>query len=283
MEVAADSHKRTPKPTAKAVEGKLNRLKKERKGKLSHLTRKRKEIGILKKDRANAEIIKKELFVFGKFYEHFKELNAELLPLLEDEDKKEDQDDWHMPKCVEHEKFAQATEDWIERTIIHPEEKNDDADEGDDDVQPSDSISEVTSRTSKGRKASSTFSRSSQVSNTSSARLKLEAEREELLACAAFLKKKQDIEMEEARLKARKEQLELEAKIAASGAKIKVYADYEDGQDGMNQYYESGCKYSAGLKDTSHIKDEEEETHLRASPRASMTEQHTSTHFYCPS
>lgn len=105
-----------------------------------------------------------------------------------------------MPKCAELEKFAQETEDRIERTIIHPEEESDDGDEGADDVQPSDSVSEAISRTSKGRKASSIFSRSPQASNAqSSARLKLEAVREGLLARAAFLKKKQDIEMEEAR------------------------------------------------------------------------------------
>lgn len=57
MEVVADSREGAPKPTAKAVERKPNRLTKERKGKLAQLTRKKKEIGILKKDRVNAEII----------------------------------------------------------------------------------------------------------------------------------------------------------------------------------------------------------------------------------
>lgn len=80
------------------------------------------------------------------FYGHFKELNAELLPLLEDEDEKEDQDNWYMPKCVELENSVQKTEDWIKRIMRHPEE-NDDGYEGDDDVQPSDSISDVTSCT----------------------------------------------------------------------------------------------------------------------------------------
>lgn len=37
--------------------------------------------------------------------------------------------------------------------------------------------------------------------------------------------------MEEAHLKARKEQLELETKIAASEARIKVNAGYEDGHE----------------------------------------------------
>lgn len=79
--------------------------------------------------------------------------------------------------------------------------------------------------------------------------------------------------MEEARLKARKEQLELEAKIAASHAKIKVCADYEDGQDAMNEYYELECMHRAGLKDTFHVKDEEEETCSPASFHATMSKQ----------
>jgi len=68
MEAATDGLKRTPKPTVKAVEEKLNRLKRERKGKLSQLTRKRKDIEILSKDRANAEVIK-EVVLFICTYE----------------------------------------------------------------------------------------------------------------------------------------------------------------------------------------------------------------------
>lgn len=50
-----------------------------------------------------------------------------------------------------------------------------------------------------------------------------------------ILKKKLDIELEELCLKAHKEQLELEAQISASDAKIKVYTEYEGGQDIMSQ------------------------------------------------
>lgn len=59
------------------------------------------------------------------------------------------------------------------------------------------------------------------------------------------MKEKQDLEMEAAHLKTRKEQLELNATVAASDAKMKICADYEDGHDGMNDYYESECKRRA--------------------------------------
>lgn len=278
MDVAADGQKRTPKPTAKAVEEKLNRLKGERKGKLSQITRKANHIQALKENRANVEIIKEEaLFIFGKFYGQFKEINAALMPLLEEEDSKEDQEKWFMPKCVDIENFVKETEDWIDRMENYPEEeKNDDDNECDDDVKPSDSISEVIGHASKGRKDGSVASRSSQVSTTSSARLKLEAEREELRAQAAFLNKKQDIEMEEVRLKARKEQLDLDAKIAASNAKIKVYTNYEDGQDGMNEYYESERRHKASRRVTCQVKDEDEESRTQVSYTTPMVALRTS-------
>lgn len=140
-------------------------------------------------------------------------------------------------------KTVQETKDWIEKVMRCSKEESEDGDnEDDDDTQPSDSISEIISCTQE-KKTSSVLSHSSQVSNASSARLKLETECEDLLACAAFLKKTQDIEMEEARLKACKEQLEQKAKIAASDAKIKVYAD-KGGQDGMNEYYSTSQKSS---------------------------------------
>lgn len=146
MDVATDSHKRTPKPTVKAMEGKLNRLRKERKKKLAKLTCKRKEIEILKKYKVNAQLIKDEvLFIFGKFFGEFKELNAEILPFLDDKDREEDQSSWYIPKCVEFEDFVQETEDWIERVRVTSAKEDDadadtDADDNndDDDVQPSD-------------------------------------------------------------------------------------------------------------------------------------------------
>lgn len=54
---------------------------------------------------------------------------------------KEDQENWFTHKCGEIENFAQETEDWIDRIMSYPEEENNDENGGDDDIQPSDSIS----------------------------------------------------------------------------------------------------------------------------------------------
>ena len=123
-----------------------------------------------------------------------------------------------------------------------------------DDIRLGDSASDHNSITNRSKKAGSSNTR---LSKTSSARLRLEAEaeREALMAQAASMKRRQEIELEEAHLKAQKEQLELDTKIAASNAKIKVYAEYEGGQDGMNDYFRSKDSYVSGVKATQTVKE----------------------------
>lgn len=104
--VPGNGHKRAPKPTAKAAEEKMNRLKNERQGKLAQLTRKTNEIDRLMQDKEDVKTVEKELNVFCQILCQFEELNAEMLLLLSDEDGKEDQINWFQPK-IEH--FQQFT------------------------------------------------------------------------------------------------------------------------------------------------------------------------------
>lgn len=78
------------------------------------------------------------------------------------------------------------------------------------DVLPSDSISNQGSKLS------------SKVSSSSSARLRAEAEMAALLTRQNMLKEKHAIDEQEEQLRKRKEQLQLEAEIAATAAKPKV-------------------------------------------------------------
>ncbi len=55
-----NGHKRVPKPTAKAAEEKMNRLKNERQGKLAQLTRKTNEIDRLMQDKEDAKTVEME-------------------------------------------------------------------------------------------------------------------------------------------------------------------------------------------------------------------------------
>lgn len=72
------------------------------------------------------------------------------------------------------------------------------------------------------RSSFSSSSRSSKVSSISSVRQKEEAERASLFARAASLKQQQALDIEECKLKAKREQLEIETAIAALTAKIKM-------------------------------------------------------------
>lgn len=87
---------------------------------------------------------------------------------------------------------------------------------------------------------------SSVASSTTSAHVKAEATHAALLAWVSALRKRQEFEAEELRLKAKSEQLELDTEFAASNAEIKVLNEYEEGQDGMNDNYRSQTGSQAG-------------------------------------
>ncbi|KAJ7993546.1 hypothetical protein DPEC_G00040680 [Dallia pectoralis] len=84
----------------------------------------------------------------------------------------------------------------------------------------------------------------SRASASSSEFRKAKAEKAALLARAAALKGKQALQLEEIKLKAKLEQMELGAEIAASTAKIKVLQNEGEDLDGvsqgdaMNDYYD---------------------------------------------
>ncbi|KAL7883055.1 hypothetical protein SRHO_G00007130 [Serrasalmus rhombeus] len=94
------------------------------------------------------------------------------------------------------------------------------------EVRPEDSISNVSS---KGSRHKSQLSACSKSSSISSMRIKTKAERAALLKSAAVLKKVHDLDAEEealqierARLRRKKERLEMEAKLEANTAKLYV-------------------------------------------------------------
>ena len=85
-----------------------------------------------------------------------------------------------------------------------------------DEVNPEDSISNVASN------CSSRKSGMSKVSTTSSARIRAEAERAALIACAAVLKERHTLKELDQQLRRRREQLDAETDLAASTSKFAV-------------------------------------------------------------
>ena len=128
--------------------------------------------------------------------------------------------------------FVFGTESWMkaqrDRLVVEEE------------IGPQDSVSEVAEQSRRDKsKVSSISGRSSESCTSSVVRMREEAKRAALLAQAALLKKKKEIQLKEANVRAEMEQLELDTAIAASDAKLKVYTEHESPRDGMNDYLQT--------------------------------------------
>ncbi|KAK0155257.1 hypothetical protein N1851_002391 [Merluccius polli] len=204
---------------------KLNQLKTSRKSKLALITRRKNELIKLMENVCNVELVKS------------KELNESVKALLSAEDAEKEQKEWYKPKMTAFSECVEEATKWIKG------QSEIDADECNDDVTPQDSVSNIKSV----RSQKSTRSGRSSKSSVLSARLKLESKRVELMVRAAGLERRQELEKEEALLKARKENLDLETEIAANAAKLNIINEYEDSymaqpqaMDMMNEYLDRG-------------------------------------------
>ncbi len=288
-EHAAQSSKREPKPTAKAVALKIETLQKDRKAKVNqmkHMILSMKDLlkydgnapevcsmlGSLKCLKDDASVLHKEVFRF--------------LPPAE-QDK---QNEWFFSVCKHNDGFVEDVERWLNETknlsqtvqttdanssqshvnlcsllsvspdpramddlaepqlscasnipssaeavlssqnmYLSSEYQNLEANYNDveNQIQPTDSVSNVSRKSSKtsSRLTTTTHGSHSSRSSIASARLKIEAEMAALQAHQKMLQQKHALQKEEEDLRRRKEQMELDTKIAVSMAKMKVYSD----------------------------------------------------------
>ncbi|KAL7868352.1 hypothetical protein SRHO_G00097360 [Serrasalmus rhombeus] len=210
--------------TEKAVEEKLHRLTQSRKAKLGQLTSQANQLERLMEDDANVTTVKQKLRLdYQDLYGELRKINDNLKQLMHEEEFEKDQSFWYEPNASRICGFMQHVEMWIKAA----EERAEQARQYDADIRPSDSVSVVSAALSnKSKRHGSVVG--SKVSTASSARLKAEMERAALLAQATALKQKQDLERQEAELKAKREQLDLQTAIAASDAKLRVLEVFEN-------------------------------------------------------
>lgn len=112
-----------------------------------------------------------------------------------------------------------------------------------DDIRPSDSVSNVSVRSKKRRTVVS-----KSMSTTSSARIKAEAETAALIARQRLLSQKHALEEQQELLRKKGKELELDMELAAAMAKVSVFKASEGSHlskvsvrsDGMNSYLERG-------------------------------------------
>lgn len=235
---ADDGAKRAPKPTEKALQDKLHRLIGTRKGKFSKLTTKMNEIDELIQNNGDVYRIQDLLQSDVCFmHKEIEDINDAIIPLLDEETRKTDQE-WFSNKVTAVNEYMEKSLDWVSRQrqkIEHGPETHSEV-SLQDDINASDSISQVNLQDCRRKVkdgAASNVSRRSSGSSMSTVRAKEQAEHAALLERAAAMEEMQALELEEARLKARKEKLEMERKLAESTAKLKVLQSYEDG---MNSY-----------------------------------------------
>lgn len=210
--------KRERKPTEKALVNKIEKLQNERKhavDKIKSLIPRMKE---LMKQRENVSQVKQRLGNLNTLCENATTANNELLPLLP-EDELIEQKEWFSSITNYSNIFQKDTQKWIVETgqkdspeiPLYSVEMNE-ANKIEDDINPSDSVSNIEShKTSQ-----------SQCSSTSSARLKAEAELAALTMRHQLLKEKHALEEEEQRLRKKREELQLNTEIAEKMAKLEI-------------------------------------------------------------
>ena len=234
-----------------ALVEKLNQLKTSRKSKLALITRRKNELIKLMENVCNVELVKSKVEnEFEKLCVELQELNESVKALMSVEDAEKEQKEWYKPKMTVFSEFIAEATKWITN-----KQSEIDADECNDDVIPQDSVSNISVRSQK-----STRSGRSSKSSVLSARLKLESKRVELMVRAAGLERRQELEKEEALLKARKENLDLETEIAANAAKLNIINEYEDSymaqpqaMDMMNEYLDGGLAENTFDEDASDV------------------------------
>ena len=191
-----------------------------RRGRLGACTRKINEIKALMTDVGNVDKVNDTFEAFkGAVYE-FISAHESVQELLSADKRETDYDDWYEPRRMNLDYFAREVDIW-KREIAQSK------------VGPLDSVSNV-SRKSK-----------SSISSVSSELKKAKADQAAAMARAAALKEKHTLQLEETKLKSKMEQMELDADLAASAAKIRILKEWSDvveqegPGDGMNDYYDS--------------------------------------------
>ncbi|XP_013856831.1 uncharacterized protein LOC106512864, partial [Austrofundulus limnaeus] len=262
-----ESEKRQVKLTAKALLVKINKLESERKTKLNKLTKLRQTITVLKNDNVCVNDIKGEFKRFLVLSEETQKVHQVLLGLLP-VDEAQKHDAWFQAKMLNVHDFVAVTHKWLteaqgwstgvsdmkENESKNNKEAEPNAASGggmmEEELQnePHDSISYVSVRSSRKTGSQRGSSVTTSRSSTLSEQIKAEAERAALLACAAALKEKHALEKQEYLLKTRKEQLEMDTKIAAANAKLMVLEGSTKGSitskhsDEMDSYIRKGAR-----------------------------------------
>ncbi len=155
----------------------------------------------------NVEAVSTGLEELNAALNEFRNVHQSAQVLLDEEERKSDNDDWYLPKIQNFETFLKevATYKIVQKDLQAV-------------IFPSDSISNVSHR--KRKSLCSIASSSSRTTSVSSARLRAEAEKAALLQRAEGLKKKHSLELERIEVQNAMERVELETELVSVDAKV---------------------------------------------------------------
>lgn len=215
--VEVQTEKRVVKLSYKALADKVDKFQAARKVHLNKADSLRKSLQecIKKGDKLQVQYALKE---FIEVCDNAKRTHESVLGLLSS-DEKEQQETWFKAKTMFNDECIADANQWVLCNESNVSERE--CDVIDDGINPNDSVSNVESKRSKGSKSSSGSS------TASSARVKAEADRAAHVARAACLKDMHALEEQEQQLRRKREQLDLEAELATSTAKLAVFEAFE--------------------------------------------------------
>lgn len=231
------SEKRTRKPTYKGMMIVIERLQKERRHHFKQASKLRTEIKTLLASKENVSAVQHNFKRFKQLCQKASELLNKLLTqfsLPEEEQRR--QETWFQFKRSNNDEFAEEILTWLKENGISYDDDDggdeNDQNEGDfdknarsgcHDINPEDSVSNVPSKRSSRR------SHSRSAMSSTSACLKAKAEKAALMQKAAALQRRHELEAQEEKLRQEsdrlrkiKEQLDLDAQIAAAVTRLSV-------------------------------------------------------------
>lgn len=227
----ASVKKRSVKLTQKVLLSKLGGLETLRKSKLSKAANIKQTVqGLMCQSGYEAEI-KGSFSKYQALIKDAKVAHNQLLELLP-VDEKERHETWFKAKllsvnefchCVEN-RFKSANNGTTETVALE------------DDIKPTDSVSNVGTSSCTKSRTSERSSRSSKAA-LEVVHAQAKARKAALIARAAALKKKHELEREVESIRKKLEQVEMDAEIEASDAELAVLQTFSD-QDGMESYIE---------------------------------------------
>ncbi|XP_027860260.1 uncharacterized protein LOC114136464 [Xiphophorus couchianus] len=241
--------KRNIKFTPKGLEFYIKTCQEKRSLKCKQASKLVEKISALMTSQENVKKVSSDFVKFIKCYQDATDLHESVLSLPLPEEEVKRQSVYFQSKVTTFSDFMDNIKVWLhEAGDSYTEQKNnvDDDQVADlDEINPEDSVSNISSV----KPRSKTSSQQSWTSSTSSARIKAAAEKAAFMERLAALDKRHLIQAQEEKLRKEKEKLDLETELAATNAKLNVLninsVAGSQRSDGMNSYFER-----AQVKDT---------------------------------